>query len=173
MLEAIKNRRSCRKFDRLKEVEKEKLDEIINAGLNAPSAKNGQAGIIIVIKNQEIRDKVSKINAEILGAKEGVDPFYNAPIILLVAVKKNVNAQYDGSVIIENMMLEAANQGLGSIWIHRAKQELENPAMQELLKSTGLDLSEYEGVGHVALGYSLMENYPNKEIIGNRVFYIE
>ena len=56
--------------------------------------------------------------------------------------------------MIENMMIEATNQGLGSCWIHRAREELESPEGKEILSSLNLNLDEYEGVGHVALGYS-------------------
>ncbi len=151
--------------------EKEKIAEVVKAGLNAPSAINTQNGIIIAITNKEVRDKLSVFNS--VGARRPGDPFYGAPVVLLVAVKKWALAVYDGSVMIENMLLEATNQGLGSCWIHRAKEELENPEARELLSSIGLDLEEYEGIGHVALGYSLIDEYPEKQIKENREFWIE
>ncbi len=172
MLEAIKNRRSCRKFDANRIVEKEKLEEIIEAGLYASNAMGYQNGIIIAITNKKTRDEISKLNCKIMGVKEENDPFYGAPVILLVAVKKWANAKYDGSTMIESMMIEATNQGLGTCWIHRAKEELESDEGKKILSSIGLDLSEYEGVGHIALGYSLM-NYSPKKIKENRVYFIK
>ena len=75
--------------------------------------------------------------------------------------------------MIENMMLEAVNQGLDTCWIHRAKEELESIKGLALFKLVGIDLSEYEGVGHVALGYSLSGKYRDKTIKENRVFWVE
>ncbi len=171
MLDAIKNRRSCRNFDPNKTIENEKLMEVINAGLNAPSAKNRQTGIIIAVTNKIVRDKISNFNAKILGVD--IDPFYKAPVILLVAVEKAPTAKYDGSIMIENMMLEATNQGLASIWIHRAKEELEDPEFKEILNSVNLDLDNYEGVGHVALGYANDTKYPKKELKEGRAFFVK
>lgn len=51
-----------------------------------------------------------------------------------------------------NMMLAAHSLNLGSIWIHRAKEEFELPEYQELLKELGVD-GEWEGIGHCAVGY--------------------
>lgn len=171
MLEVIEKRRSCRKFDgRMPEIEK--IQAVVKAGLAAPSAINTQGGIVIAITNKEVRDKLSALNAG-FGARRAGDPFYGAPVVLLVAVKKWPLAVYDGSVMIENMLIEATNQGLGSCWIHRAKEELESEEGREILASVGLNLEEYEGVGHVILGYSLVDEFPPKQIKENREFWIE
>ncbi len=171
MLEIIKKRRSCRKYDSNRPVEIEKIDEIINAGLYAANGMGYQYGIIIAITDKTVRDKLAALNTKIGGAES--DMFYGAPVILLVAVKKWRNACYDGSAMIENMLLEATNQGLGSCWIHRAKEELDTEEGREILKSVGLDFDEYEGVGHVALGYSLIDGYKPKTIKDGRVFWIK
>ena len=60
---------------------------------------------------------------------------------------------YDGSLVLGNMMLAAHALGLGSCWIHRAKEEFESEEGKALLKSLGIE-GEYEGVGHLALGYA-------------------
>lgn len=169
MLKQIENRRCCRKFDPNKEVETEKINEVINAGLYAASAKNQQNSIIFAITNKETRNKLSKLNAFI----EGMDPFYGAPVVLLVASKKNPFAQLDGAAMLENMMIEANNQGLAACWIHRAKEELESSEGKELFSSLNIDLDEYEGIGHVILGYPLDFKYQEKQIKPNRVFYIK
>ncbi|MCR5565034.1 MAG: nitroreductase [Gammaproteobacteria bacterium] len=171
MHKIIKERRSCRDFDPERVVEREKIEEIVNAGLNAPTAKGTQDGIIVAITNKEFRDKIVELNAEVRG-KDG-DPFYGAPVILLVAVKKGRFVPYDGSCMIENMMLEAVNQGLDTCWIHRAKEELESIKGLALFKLVGIDLTEYEGVGHVALGYSKSNEFREKTIKDNRVFWVE
>ena len=171
MLQEIEKRRSCRKFDSDRPVEKDKITEVVNAGLYAASGMGKQNGIVIVISDKSTRNKLSALNAEIAGVSG--DPFYGAPVILLVAVKKWQIAVYDGSTMMENMLIEATHQGLGSCWIHRAKEELESESGRAILSAAGLDLTEYEGVGHVALGYSLVETYPPKVIRPGRVFWLE
>lgn len=171
MLDAIKNRFSPREY-LSKEVESEKINEIIEAGLRAPSGKNLQDGIILAITNKEIISNLSKINAQVMGAKEGYDPFYGAPCVLVVLNKKTHLAELDGAAIIENILLEVVNQGLASRWINRAKEEFETEYGKELLKSLGLDPEEYVGIGNVVIGYSNAEN-PHHPIKENRVYYIK
>ena len=104
-------------------------------------------------KLKKLRDRLSAINAKIGGWKEGFDPFYGAPAILIVLADKNwANRVYDGSLVMGNMMLAAHSLNLGSIWIHRAKEEFELPEYQELLKEIGVE-GEWEGIGHCAVGY--------------------
>ena len=171
MLNEIYKRRSIRSFEE-KMVEDEKLAEVMNAGLYAACAHGEQTGVVIAIKNKEVREKIRQLNAEVGGFEKTSDPFYGAPIILLVMVKKGPNAKYDGSTMMENMMIEAVNQGLGSCWIHRAKEELETGKIKDIIKIDGLDLDNYEGIGHIALGYAKLQ--PKEKVIKqNRVFYVE
>lgn len=172
VLENIKQRRSIRSF-KSEPVKEEYINKIIEAGLSAPSGLNRQAGIIIAVTNKELRDKISKLNAQIGGMGENKDPFYNAPVILIVLAKKSAPTYiYDGSVMIENMLLEATSLGLGSIWIHRAKEEFETPFGKELLKSLNTT-DEYEGIGHCAIGYVNGEIPQVHPINPNRVFFIK
>ena len=168
MLKEIEERYSCRKYTD-QAVEKEKIDEVIKAGLAAPSGMNTQYGIVIAVTDKKTRDKLSVLNAEVMGEKG--DPFYGAPVVLIVAVKKYRNSKYDGAAMITSMAIEATHQGLGSCWINRAKEELESEEGKALLKKTGLDFEEYEGIGHLILGYADMEK-PQKKIRENRVYYI-
>lgn len=170
LLEKIKTRRSIRKF-KSDMVPKNILDKIIEAGTYAATGRNMQSPIIIAITNKEMRDKISKLNAEILG--NDTDPFYGAPVILIVlADKKRSTYVYDGSLVMGNLMLAAHELGIGSCWIHRAKEEFEREEGKEILKSLGIE-GEYEGIGHVALGY-VDGDYPvesNRK--DNWVYYIE
>lgn len=109
-----------------------------------------QSPIIIVITDPEVRAEVSELNAEIAGMSG--DPFYGAPVILLVAAKKRPTDVYDGTCVISNLMNAAWSLGVGSCWIHRAKEELEGEWGKKLLAKLGIE-GEYVGVGHVALGY--------------------
>lgn len=170
VLKAIKERRSIRKF-KPDMVPKELIDQIIEAGIYAPSAKDLQDVIIVAVTNKEIRDKLSAWNAEIAG--RSVDPFYGGPVVLVVLAKADEpNHLYDGPLVLQNMMLAAHSLGLGSIWIHRAKEEFEKPEGKELLNSLGVE-GEYEGIGHCVIGYMdgpAPAEHPRKP---NRVFYVE
>ena len=122
ILENIKTRRSVRNY-KPDAIPEEKLSRIIEAGLCAASGMNRQSSIIIAVTNKELRDRLMRMNASIIG-REGSDPFYGAPVILIVLAKKDVPTHiYDGSLVIGNMMLEAHELGLGNCWIHRAKEE--------------------------------------------------
>lgn len=150
-LTILKTRRSIRKF-RQDELPQETLEKILEAGTYAPTGRGTQNPIILVIKDRKMRERLTKENAKIGGWGADFDPFYGAPVILLVAVKECATAEYDGSCVISNLMNAAWALGIGSCWIHRAKEELESEFGKELLRSLGIE-GNYIGVGHVALGY--------------------
>jgi len=152
-LKILEGRRSCRKFTN-EMIKDEDLQAIIRAGTFAPSGKNLQPSIIISVTNKELRDKISDENRKIGGWDQGFDPFYGAPVILIVLADKakSPNYIYDGSLVMGNLMNAAEALGLGSIWIHRAKQEFESEFGKQLLKDLGIE-GDFEGIGHVALGY--------------------
>ena len=159
MNETIKTlieRRSCKKF-KSEQIKKEELDLILQAGLNAPTGKGMQSPIILVLQDKEKIEKLREINKKILG--RDVDPFYNAPTVLVVMADKNMFTYVeDGSLVLGNMMNAAFSLGVGSCWIHRAKEEFESPEGKALLKEWNIS-ENYEGVGHCILGYADME-YP-------------
>jgi nitroreductase len=154
-------------------VPKEMIEQIIEAGLYAASGMGKQAAIVVAVTKKELRDKIAEDNRKIGGWGEGFDPFYGAPVILMVLGNKEVPTHaYDGSLMMGNLMLAAHSLGLGSIWIHRAKEELEMDEYKELLKSLGVE-GEWEGIGHCAIGYAdgnLPAAAARKE---NRVFWAE
>ena len=145
-------RRSIRKF-KPDEVPQALIDEVIEAGLYAASGKGKQSPIIVAVTNPDLRAQIVRDNCRIGGWKEGHDPFYGAPVILIVLAPKDwANGVYDGSLVMGNLMLAGHALGLGTIWINRAKEEFEESAYQELLKKIGIE-GEYIGIGHCALGY--------------------
>ncbi len=154
-----------------RKVEEEKVEEVIKAGLLAPSGKNLQAPVIVCITDEDTIGRLSALNAKIGGFPENVDPFYGAKTVLLVLARKVNTAVYDGSIVLENMLLQASDMGLGACWIHRAKEEVESMEGKEILSSLGLDLDDYVGVGHVILGYAKNEPKPH-DIKEGRVLYI-
>lgn len=173
MNEVINNlltRRSTKKY-KPDMIPKDVLDQILEAGTYAASGKGRQASIIVAVTNKEVRDQLSKLNAEILGAS--VDPFYGAPVVAVVLADKNIPTYlYDGSLVLGNLMEAAHALGIGSCWIHRAKEVFELPEGKALLKSLGIE-GGYEGIGHCVLGYADAQpskRAPRKE---NYVYYIE
>lgn len=172
IIKAMIERRSIRKF-KSDMVSKEEINKIIEAGLYAANGMGKQAVITIAVTKKELRDKIAEDNRKIGGWDKGFDPFYGAPIILIVLAQKDWrNKVYDGSLVIGNMMLAAHSLGLGSIWIHRAKEEFETDEYKKLLKDIGIE-GEWEGIGHCAIGYidgDIPKPAPRKE---NRVYFVE
>lgn len=170
ILETIVSRRSVRQYTS-DPVSQEDIDQVIKAGLYAPSGRGAQSPIIIAVTDRTIRDQLSRMNARIMG-KEDFDPFYGAPVVLIVLADKNIpTCVYDGSLAIGNMMLAAHDLQLGSCWIHRAKQEFESEEGQALLRKLGID-DHYEGIGHVILGHTDVSlSVPERK--ENRVFYLK
>lgn len=160
LLNTIKSRRSIRKF-KSDDIPEDILNRIIEAGTYAATGMNKQSPIIVVVTNKEIRDKLSQANCKIGGWKEGFDPFYGAPVVLIVLADRNLtNCVYDGSLVMGNLMLAAHELGIGSCWIHRAKEEFEMPEWKQWLKDIGVE-GEYIGIGHCVLGY-IDGDYPNE-----------
>lgn len=170
-LKVLEMRRSCRNFIPDRMVPEEELQAILRAGTYAATGKGKQSPIIIAVTDKEMRDRISAENARILGAD--MDPFYGAPVILIVLADADVNTyKYDGSLVMGNLMNAATSLGIDNIWIHRAKEEFESEFGKKLLADLGIT-GNYEGIGHCALGYSA-EPYkipaPRKK---NYVYYVK
>ena len=158
-------RRSVKKY-LSKPVERELIDLVVKTGTYAPTGRNRQPVKILVITDSQVRDELRKLNAKIMGMDESFDPFYNAPVLLVVLADPTVNTYlYDGSLVLGNMMNAAHSLGLGACWIHRAKEEFQTEYGKNLLKSLGID-GKWEGIGHCVLGYPdgpLPETRPRKD----------
>ena len=169
VLENMETRRSIRKY-KPDMVPKEIIEKIAEAGTYAATGMGKQSPIIIAVTNKELRDRLSKMNAQVMGSNS--DPFYGAPVVLIVLANKNYGTYvYDGSLVMGNLMLAAHELGIASCWIHRAKEEFETQEGKELLKSLGIE-GDYEGIGHLVLGYAaapLKEPAPRK---ADYVYYI-
>ena len=86
VLETIKSRRSIRKY-KSDMVPQDKLEKIIEAGTYAATGMGKQSPIIVAVTNKELRDKLSAMNAKIMGVNS--DPFYGAPVVLIVLADKS------------------------------------------------------------------------------------
>lgn len=172
VIEAMLNRRSIRKY-KAEMPPKEMIDEIVKAGLYAASGMGRQSAVIAAVTDKALRDRLSDMNRKIGGWDSGFDPFYGAPAVLIVLSDKRCpTGIYDGSLVMGNMMLAAHTLGLGSIWIHRAKEEFEMPEYKQLLKKLGIE-GEWEGIAHCAVGYADGELPQAADRKEGRVFWIE
>ena len=145
------NRRSVRKYtDR--QVPDELLDRVLEAGLYAPSGMNTQNIYMVAVRDKETRDRLMRMNAAVMN-REG-DPFYGAPCVIVVLGDESAYlAVENGSLVLGNLMNAAHAVGLGSCWIHRAKQTFETEEGKALLRSWGLP-EHLVGVGNCILGYA-------------------
>lgn len=152
-LKVLETRRSCRNF-KPDMINEDDLKAIIRAGTYAATGMGKQSPIIIAVTDKATRDEISETNRKIGGWGEGFDPFYGAPVILIVLAKKDVATHvYDGALVMGNLMNAAESLGIASIWIHRAKEEFESDFGKSILAKLGIS-GEYEGIGHCALGYA-------------------
>ena len=163
VLKAIKERRSTKSF-KSDMVPMDIIDQICEAGKWAANGKGAQAGMIVAVTDKETRDKLSRLNAAVMGAD--TDPFYGAPVVLVVLADKSVPTYvYDGSLVMGNLMLAAHSLNVGSCWIHRAKQVFDSEEGKAILASLGVE-GEWEGVGNCVIGYPAgepKEPKPRKE----------
>ena len=148
----IMNRHSCRKFLD-KEVPDELIDKVVAAGLAAPTGRNSQQTYFLAVKDPEVIEEIRKLNAAIMGATS-IDPFYGAKALIVVLHAKDCAlGTYDGSIAMAQMMIAAESLGLGSTWIHRAKEVFALPEGKAILYKAGFPRAEYVGVGNLILGY--------------------
>ncbi|MBQ1431966.1 MAG: nitroreductase [Ruminococcus sp.] len=172
VMDKIVTRRSVRAFTDEMPTD-EQLEEIIKAGTYAATGMNRQSPIIIAVTNKELRDKLAVMNAGFMGKGADFDPFYGAPVVLIVLADKSAPTYiYDGSLVMGNLMLAAHDQGLGSCWIHRAREEFETEEGKEILRSLGIE-GDYEGIGHCVIGCPKDEQPADKPRKENWVYYIK
>ena len=169
-LDNLKNRRSVRKYKDTM-VPKEVIEQIIEAGLYAASGMNRQPVIMVAVTNKEMRDHMAKLNAQVMGMDK--DPFYGAPaVIVVLADKSKFTSIYDGSLVMGNLMQAAYDLGIGSCWIHRAKEVFATEEGKAILKQLGIE-GDYEGIGNCILGYVDGEYPTAAPRNDNRIFWIE
>lgn len=169
--ESIITRRNTRKYLD-KEVSQELLEKIIETGRYAPSGGNSQSNHFLVIQNKQIIDHLVKMverafsqmeitenmyrslqNSINLSKKGGYVFCYNAPVLIIVANKKDYgNNQADCALALENMMLEANELDLGSCYINQLKWLNEDQKILSYLQSLGMNEDE-RVYGSLIVGY--------------------
>ena len=170
-MENLLTRRSVRQYT-AEVPPMEVIEEICKAGTYAPTGMNRQSPIIIAVTNKDLRDSLSRMNARVMG-NDSIDPFYGAPVVLVVLADKNVHTCVeDGSLVMGNLMNAAHAKGLGSCWIHRAREVFETEEGKQILKDLGIE-GDYVGIGNCILGYTdgeYPEAKPRKE---NWVYWVK
>ena len=147
MNESIKNmieRRSVRGY-KPDMIPKEYLDLILEAGTYAATGMGMQSPVIVAVTDKATR--------------EGLDNLQPGDI-------------YDGSLVMGNLMNAAASLGIGSCWIHRAKEVFASEEGKALLKKWGVE-GDYEGIGHCVLGYPARDVPKAKPRKENYVYYVD
>ena len=169
VLNAILSRRGIKQYEE-KAVPKELLEQVIEAGIWAPSGMNKQPVIILAITNRDEVKKLSETNREIMGVE--FDPFYGAQTVLVVLADKTSGTYlYDGSLAMGNMMIAAQGLGLGTRWIHRARETFERQEWKDYLKNLGIE-GDYEGIGNLIIGYADGDIPAPRERAEGRVYKI-
>ena len=150
-LDALKSRRSVRRY-KPEQIKDEELKAVLEAGIYAPTGMGMQSPKIVVVQDPEMVRKLSRMNAAVMGTDS--DPFYGAPTVLVVlADPERPTCVEDGSLVMGNLMNAAYAVGLGSCWIHRARQVFDSAEGKALLKEWGIP-EKYIGIGHCILGYA-------------------
>ena len=158
-LEIIRTRRSYRSY-KPEQITDEQLNAVLEAGTYAPTSRGLQSPFIVAIQNDELKARLAQMNAEIMGVT--TNPYYDAPTYVLVFVPADApNGIQDASLVLENMMLAAHAQGLGSCWIHREREMFATAEGQAMMKQWGLP-EGLVGIGALALGYPDGEPSPAK-----------
>lgn len=162
MLEAIKQRQSIRKYQNTP-VETEKINSLLEAAMNAPTARNTQEWKFVVITNREALNDMCNLSPYTTMMKEAP-----CAILVLADLEKAINKEYgliNCAAAIENLIIEAMHQGLGTCWCGIAPVEERIEKFKEYFK---LADNEYP-VGVVAVGYSnekkpLINNFDPKKV---------
>lgn len=153
-MDAMQNLLTRRSVRQYKEdpIPQDVLERIVEAGTYAATGMGKQSPIIVAVTNRALRDRLSRMNAAVMGGSG--DPFYGAPVVLVVLADRSIGTHvYDGSLVMGNLMLAAHAEGVSSCWIHRAKEEFESEEGRQILRGLGIE-GNYEGIGHCILGYA-------------------
>ena len=168
-MEAMQNllqRRSVRKYTD-QQVPEELLDQVLEAGIFAPSGMNSQVSVLVAATDRATRDQLSRMNAAVMGTD--ADPFYGAPcVVVVLADPERYTWVEDASLVMGNLMNAAHAVGLGSCWIHRAREMFDSEEGKALLRKWGLP-DTLRGVGNCILGYAAENPEPRERKTGRIV----
>ena len=166
--EVVKNRYSCKKYDGRK-VEREKLNQILEAGRLAPTAKNLQEQMIYVAESEEALAKIDKATPCRYGAKTVLVVAFDKNNVFTYPGGKRDSGIEDAAIIATHLMLAAANAGVDSCWLNFFDPD-------ELAKSLGLPENEeilmLLDLGYAATDAKPLENHNKRKALTETVKYI-
>ena len=168
---AILTRRSTRKF-KVRPIEADKLQRIVEAGRYAPSGGNSQTNRFFVITDPAVLKQLAELVQQTFAAMEITEGMYRSivssimqsqkggyvfhygpPCLIVMANKKDYgNNLADVACALENMMIMANELDLGSCWINQLRWLNEEPAIIEVFRGYGM-LEDERIYGALALGY--------------------
>ena len=169
-LENLKTRRAIKSYTG-QMPPKELIMQVLEAGTYAPTGRGRQSPVIVAVTDKKMRDSLSRLNAAVMGVDS--DPFYGAPVVLVVLADRQCPTYiYDGWLVMGKLLNAAHAVGLGSCWIHRAKEVFDSPEGKALLKEWGID-GDYEGIGNCILGYPAQDAPAPKPRKADYIRFIE
>lgn len=150
VIDSIKSRRSIKKYID-KQISDEEINTVLEAGTFAPTGRNRQSPVMVAIRDRDLVKRLSRMNADILGSDS--DPFYGAPCVIVVFADMSVSTGFEDACLVMGNLMNAAHAiGVGSCWIHRAKEMFSCDEGKTLMREWGLS-ENYVGVGNCILGY--------------------
>lgn len=119
--QVLRNRKSVKEFSS-KRIPEYKIDALLDAASLAPSWGNNQCWRVVVVKDEDMRERISETLDNSNSAKYGI---YEAPVLLVVCAMPEGSAEIEGreyylvdaGIAMEHMILAAADEGLGSCWV--------------------------------------------------------
>lgn len=168
IFENIKTRRSVRSYQD-KRLPKSDLEQILTAGLYAPSANNIQNWQFTVVEGAEKLTKLQKAVGAAMG-NTNYHRFYNAPVLVIVSAPKDYShAMADCACALENMFLMAHDLGIGSVWINQLTDTYDDKGVRAVLDSFGVPAG-HQVCGCAAMGYPATAGKTDRENMGTIVY---
>ncbi len=163
-MDTINIRRSIRNFKNIN-VENEKIEKLLRAGMQAPSAANQQPWEFVVVQSQETKEKLASMSPY-------AKPVKDAPLAIVLVenmekIKFAESTSQDMGACAQNILLEAVDLGLGAVWLGVKPDEVRMKAVSETL---GL-AENVVPFAIIAVGYSDTENKFVDRYDATRVHY--
>lgn len=172
MIEKMLTRHAIRRYQE-KQLDGETLDQILQAGLYAPSAGNGQRTLIVVCQDKETNEKLGQLSRQ--AQFKDVDPktiartisteqpsilddlslmssFYHAPTVLTIFAQQMKYTYEDAAMVAENIQLAAHFLGVGACYVGRTGEVFDTEYGWMLREKWGIP-EDYRAIGNVLLGY--------------------
>lgn len=156
VVETIMTRRSVRQY-KPQAVEREKMQTIVECGINAPNAMNKQPWEVRVVDNADYINGVTELYKK-ANPKAAEDPafknmFRNAPTVVFIGHDtKSESSPFDCGLLAENMMISAWSMGIGSCCLGSPARFMKTPEAAEYLQKLGFS-EGYELLYCIGFGY--------------------